>query len=312
MGKLKKEEGQALVRLAFANDVVQPGQRRTFIVLRVRLKSEQITPQVLAFIDSVEAYFPAWLGQPAYQALRRLGPLRPCRRNGQWSGQRVVVTRPTWRQLLRLELLLKTYRGVLSRLDIALDIQAANPDQMRQLILSQLMLKWRRKGVMVSVGDTTYWARRQSRRNVVVYPAAYNRITGELNPIHLELRLRGADVIRKEGIRGPKDLLMLNPQALFAKHTKWSDLGDCYVKKIIRQETAKHGHRKVRNRLMDSYVTNIPRNITTILRNNGLDRSQNVRDLGVKRKLIKVVKPPFVIPTILSEGRGDQLLGFIT
>ena len=213
---------------------------------------------------------------------------------------------------MRLEVLLKQYRGCLSRLDIALDIQAANPDQMRQLILSQLMLKWRRKGVMVSVGDTTYWARRQSRRNVVVYPAAYNRITGELNPIHLELRLRGADVIRKEGIRGPKDLLMLNPQALFAKHTKWSDLGDCYVKKIIRQETAKHGHRKVRNRLMDSYVTNIPRNITTILRNNGLDRSQNMRDLGVKRKLIKVVKPPFVIPTILSEGRGDQLLGFIT
>ena len=218
-------------------------------MLRVRLKSEQITPPVLAFIDSVEAYFPAWLGQPAYQALRRLGPLRPCRRNGQWSGQRVVVTRPTWRQLLRLEVLLKTYRGVLSRLDIALDIQAANPDQMRQLILSQLMLKWRRKGVMVEVGETTYW--------------------------------------------GP-----------------WSNLGDRYVKKIIRQETAKD--RKVGKRFMDCYRADIPLYITTILRNNGLDRSQNVRDLGVNRKLIKVVKPPFVIPPILTEGREDQLLGFIT
>jgi hypothetical protein len=281
-------------------------------VFRVRLKRQQITPSVFAFIDSAEAYFPAWLGPPAYQALRRLGALWPCRRNGLWSGQRLVVTRPTWRQLMRLEVLLKQYRGCLSRLDIALDIQAANPDQMRQLILTRLMLKWRPKRPMKDIEQLTYWGPRKARRNVVVYPSAYNRITGELNPVHLELRLRGADVIRKEGISGPKDLLVLNPARLFGRHTKWSDLGDRYVKKMIRQETAKHCHRKAGSRFMERYRADIPRYLTTILRNNGLDRSQNVRDLGVKRKLIKVVKPPFVIPPILTEARGDQLLGFIT
>jgi hypothetical protein len=168
------------------------------------------------------------------------------------------------------------------------------------------MLKWRRKGVMVEVGQTTYWAR-NGRRLLVVYPADYNRITGELNPIHLELRLRGAAVIRKEGISGIKDLFMLNPQAVFAKHTKWSDLGDRYVRKMIRQETAKdretYRGRRV-SRFMNDYRAHIPTYVRTLLRNTGLDRSQNVRDLGVKRRMIKVVKPPFAIPTILTEARG--------
>jgi hypothetical protein len=280
---------------------------------RIRLNANQINPEVLAYTeviaytDSVEAFFPAWLPPPAYQALRRLGPLKPCRRNGLWSGQRLIVTRPSWRQLLRLEVLLKQYRGCLSRLDIAVDIQCANPPEMRQLILTQLVLKWRRKGVMVEVKETTYWGPPTARRNVVVYPDDYNRITGELNPIHLEIRLRGADVIRKAGIGGIKDLLMFNPRAWFAKHVKWSDLGDRYVKKIIRQETAKdretYRGKKV-SRFIDDYRAHIPTYVRTLLRKSGLDRSQNVRDLGVERRMIKVVKPPFVIPTILTEARA--------
>jgi hypothetical protein len=99
---------------------------------------------------------------------------------------------------------------------------------------------------------------------------------------------------------------MFNPRAWFAKHVKWSDLGERYVEKMIRQETARdrETYRGKKVSRCDSYRSHIPTYVRTLLRNNGLDRSQNVRDLGVDRRMIKVVKPPFVIPTILTEAKG--------
>jgi hypothetical protein len=274
------------------------------MVYRVRLNTNQINPIVFAYIDSAEAYFPLLPDRPAYQALRRFGQLRPASRKRPRCGYLLIVHQPDIRKVMRLEVLLKKYRGVLHRLDIALDIQAANAAEMKHLIETRALLKWRRKGVMREVGETLYWARRQARRNLVFYADKPNRITGELDCSHLELRLKGADVIRKQKIASPKDLLVINPRALFAKHVGWSDFGDRYVKKIMRQETAKDrlNHRgKEVSRFMDDYRAHLPRYVKTLLYNNGLDRSQNLKNEGrVNMRREKRLEPPFVIPTILE------------
>jgi len=271
---------------------------------RIRLNAKQITPQVLAFIDSAESYFPPLPDRQAYEVLKRVGQVRPASRQRRGCGYLLIVQQPDIRKVMRLEAVLKKYRGVLHRLDVAVDIQAANPDQMRELILTQLMLKWRPKGPMIEIGQTTYWGPRKARWNVVLYPAEFNRITGELNPVHLELRLKGADVIRKEGIASPKDVLVINPRHLFGKHIGFSNFGERYVRKIMRQEVAKdrlaHQRKKVSG-FMDDCRAHIPTYVKTLLHNNHLDRSQILRDEGkMNKRREKPLEPPFVIPTILE------------
>ena len=272
---------------------------------RIRLNATQINPPTLAYIDSVESYFPPLSDPQAYAALKRFGQLRPAsKRRRPRCGYLLSVQQPDIRKVMRLEALLNKYRGVLHRLDVAIDIQAANPEQMRELILTQLMLKWRPKRPMKDIEQLTYWGPRKARRNVVVYPTEFNRITGELNPVHLELRLKGAGVIRKEGIASAKDLLVINPRHFFQKHTTWSDFGARYVRKIMRQETAKdretYRGKKV-TRFMDGYRARLPTYVKTLLRNNQLDRSQILRDEGkLNKRREKRLEPPFVIPTILE------------
>jgi hypothetical protein len=138
---------------------------------------------------------------------------------------------PTWRQ--------EPDRGSLcgvSRFDVALDMQCDKPSGLREQILRRLVLKWRPKGAMHEVSDTVYWGRhRHSRRNLVLYTDKHNKMTGELDCVHLELRFLRSDIIRKQGIARPSDLIKLDPKALFAKHLKWTNLADRYVKKITRK-----------------------------------------------------------------------------
>jgi hypothetical protein len=155
---------------------------------------------------------------------------------------------------------------------------------------------------MRDVKTTSYWQPLKARRNVAVYIGEFYRITVELNPVHVEFRLKGAGVIRKEGIASPKDLLVINPGALFAKHIWWSDFGARYVKKIVRQEVAKaretYRGKKV---LCDSYRAHIPTYVRTVLHNNHLDRSQVLKDGGqMNKRREKPIEPPFAMRTIVE------------
>src|SRR5262249_61578965 len=86
---------------------------------RIRLNAKQITPQVLAFIDSAESYFPPLPDRQAYEVLKRVGQVRPASRQRRGCGYLLIVQQPDIRKVMRLEAVLKKYRGVLHRLDVA-------------------------------------------------------------------------------------------------------------------------------------------------------------------------------------------------
>jgi hypothetical protein len=235
--------------------------------------------ELSAYLDTVEIWLP-FLRIEAYREIARLGRVEECRnRHGQLVGCRVIRNQPSKAVLQQLDQLARKHRGVLHRVDVALDIEPR--PELRDRIVSTARLKWSRKGQMHEIGRTVYWSnRKRSRRNLVLYDDKHNRLSGETECIHFELRLMGADSIRRQGIHRARDLLMLNPKTLFEKHIKWSDAGDGYVKKIMRRENNRYRQKykgKQVSKVMDGFLAYVPRHVKHVLNRLGLDRSQNVR-----------------------------------
>jgi hypothetical protein len=149
-------------------------------------------------------------------------------------GWRLILNQPSPATILALDSLALRYKGVISRLDIAVDVPAADlQDQVRQTAV----LRWRPKGQMYDSANVTYWIDYRNRRpyrNLAVYADKASRITGEAC-VHLELRFMRAQSVRAQGIHRPRDLLNINPQALFDKHIKWSDAGTKHVQIMSRK-----------------------------------------------------------------------------
>ena len=93
---------------------------------------------------------------------------------------------------------------MLSRVDVALNM--SNQDVTKVELLRHLMLKWRRAGTMNDDYQAgTYWCafrdgERPPPRDLVLYDDRPDKITGELDCVHLELRLRRSRVIRNNGL----------------------------------------------------------------------------------------------------------------
>jgi hypothetical protein len=177
-----------------------------------------------------------------------------CRnRHGRLVGCRVIRNQPSKATLQQLDQLARKHRGTLHRIDVALDIEAR--PGLRDRIVSTARLKWSRKGQMHEIERTVYWVyRKRSRRNLVLYDDKAFRLTGELDCIHLELRLIGADVIRRQGFRRVSELFELNPRQLFERHVKWSDAGESYVRKIMRKENTSTGRSMPEDRSASSWT----------------------------------------------------------
>src|SRR5262245_30326026 len=186
--------------------------------------------QVWPYVDTIEVYF-AVLRPEQRQRLRRDWWLRRCRHG---FGYKLICNqsskkerkRLTPSRLRRLDTLCDKFHGVVSRVDVALDIQVDDPVALHQQIRAMAILRWKINGSMFENGDTTYWEPLKSgkplRRNLVLYSDRHNRITGELDSVHFELRLYQAQVVRNQGITRPSDLLRINPRLWFNKHVKWS------------------------------------------------------------------------------------------
>jgi len=233
---------------------------------------------IAAYLDTVEIWFPL-LRIEDYRKVARHGRLEECRtRYGRLIGCRLIRNQPSKAWLQQADQLARSYRGMLHRVDVALDMEPR--PGLRELIVTTAVLKWAAKTGMHDNGCTMYWVYRKcSRRNLVLYDDRPNRITGELDCLHLELRLIGADIIRRQGFHKPSELLRLNPRQLFDKHVKWSEAGEAYVKTIMRKESDKQRKRYAGQQLspwMDRFLGSFPKQVNYQLRRLGLNRSQNL------------------------------------
>jgi hypothetical protein len=268
--------------------------------------------RVFASVDTIEIFFAITLTPDQQLVLRRCGDLRECRdAGGRLQGHRLIINRPDRAALLDLDQLCPEYRGVLSRFDVALEIQPPSEvaaEGLLEWIACNSVLRWRRRGPMEDFENgAVYWqmklrSGRRPSRNLVAYPDVVNRVTGEPNCAHLELRFYRADTIRRQGIRTVKDLITLDPSKLFARHVKFSDAGEQYVVKMMR-EAVKDDIERYRNReaseFTDRYRAHIPRRVRGRLHRLGQDRAQHVKDASPRTKL-KPTEPPFAIPRELT------------
>jgi hypothetical protein len=254
-----------------------------------------------AYIDTLEAFFPPRRRSPVYR--QRLGRLVKCvDKQQQCWGHRLILNQPSRAALVKLRQLLHQHPGSkLSRVDVALDMQGANPGELRAFLVTHSMLRWRRRAAMKEIGETVYWERVHKARNLVLYGDKPNKITGELDCCHLELRFSRAKVVKRHGLDDIGKLLRLNPQALFAKNIKWSEAATRYVNRIAEQEGKKAqqmlASANIQYPLLVRYYNNIPRRTRYMLTLLGLDRAQNLKQ--VKPRLVK------------KAGESDQLTKMI-
>src|SRR5262249_54455743 len=153
----------------------------------------------------------------------------------------------------------------------------------RNAILKQGLLKWRRDQPMRDEQRTVYWVdfklkkgRPRAYRNLVLYDDKVNKITGEVDCVHLELRFHRAITVKRQGIRSVRDLLKVNPKRLFDKHLKFTDIAERYVDKRVREETTrqrKNYKGKEVSSNTDHYHAHIPIKVKSHLHRLGLNRS---------------------------------------
>jgi hypothetical protein len=240
---------------------------------------------ISAYIDTVEVFFWQLRRNSPWRQLRSLGMLR----RSKW-GWRLSRNQPSRVAVLQLDRLTRCLQGVLTRFDVALDMQVDDPPKLQNWLVSSSSLRWRKAGPLVThQGEPRYWAPQRSPRNLVLYGDRHNKMTGETPCVHLELRFRGKSV-RAQGITTVAQLLTLNPRQLFQKHVRWSDIGYRYfTKKPPRQEKPPKGWTV-------EYVTKRRNHLLKVLE---LDRTQTVK--GMQRMRAEPVSPLIrAIPTSLE------------
>ena len=263
--------------------------------------SVQTAADVHAYIDTTEIWFPL-LRLDALREISRHGEVKECRkqRTGDLIGYRLIRNQPSQAWLRTADQLASKHRGVLHRVDVAVNMRPK--PGLREQIVSTAVLKWSRKDRMGDEGRTVYWLdlSKRNRRNLVLYDDKPNKVTNEPRCVHLELRLYGADVVRRQGLSKPSDLLRLNPKQLFDRHVKWSTAGANYAKNLMRKEHSKFRRRyagKQLSPLLDRYVSDIAGRVAHLTHRLGLDRSQNVEATGAAKSR---VSPPISIPTAMD------------
>jgi len=282
-----------------------------------RACNRRVCVVIYAYIDTVEVFF-RYLDRKSYHALHRFARLEEVRRGNKLVGYRVIVNQPTKVNLIKLDAFARRLKGILSRVDVALDIQGPDPEALRKVIVCTAILKWRRKQPMYEVDGTVSWVdfklkRNKPRafRNLILYSDKVNKITGELDCVHLELRFHRAVMVRRQGIHSVRDLLHLNPRELFDKHVTFSDIAKRYVNLRVRKETSRQ--RKLYQGLdvspsVDRYHASIPIRVRHLMHKLGHDRAQYLRHIRRPRyKVTRSSSVDFDIPEQLEWCREIRL-----
>jgi hypothetical protein len=275
---------------------------------------------VIAHLHTFECLFPPTV--KAWHDLQHAG-IRPIpvldKTTGVIRWYRTIHNRPTPNIVLMVERLMRQHRAHLIRFDVAYDIICPIPNIREAAhLLQQTLILRRKQGHMHDEQNGTYWGwkegGRRPTRNLGLYADRINEHTGK-ECVHLELRFFRSYVVKKQGIRYPRDLLTINPKDLLLRHAKFSALGienaNRVIRREIRKERQKHAQRKNKknNHHLDQYRAALPRKIEHILARTGWDRAQviwdhspTIRRTGRK----KDIPPVFQVPTCLTWKEEDQ------
>jgi len=176
-----------------------------------------------------------WLSQPLTPGeLRRLRNLcdyvhifdGDMPRNPKWR-QRLQLVRPSLECLLRLQRIEAGQGILINYVELARDEVCQSPEALRSLYALRRTHEIRlwhpktQKGyVFAGEAGTTYDASRRKHRQLVRYKEPYCRITGELDCLHSEFRLRGTASVRRAGIHCIRDLINFNHEQWWRTKTK--------------------------------------------------------------------------------------------
>ena len=223
---------------------------------------------VSCYIDTLELFFrfpPKGIGK--LRALQGLIPqLIPCRdRNGFNWGFRLVVHQPKRATIQELSKLQKKYKAKLCRLDVAADFILLDSEAcqtFRSWFEKSALLKRRRVGSMVDEENTTYWishrerARlgKKRRRDLALYGDKPCKLTGEMDCVHVELRLMCTDAVRKAGFHYARDVINVDPSRLFKNHIKLVIFDPQPAKQRLMRSMVDRDRRQCRGKTLSEFT----------------------------------------------------------
>jgi hypothetical protein len=269
---------------------------------------------VHAYLDTVKVRIKRYLrpGDPQYHAARKVGQLYYRKRRGQRCGLPYLqLKRPTDTDLDRLERFMARYpqsTGI-SRFDVAVDTQSDSPERLGYEQRTQLILRYRvNKGPMEWHTHTQYWIALvlDPDVNLLHYADRHNKITGELECNHLELRMMYARSVKAAGIKSIKDLRKLNPRAHFLRYVRQTNCGQRSIAQQVQTVRKRLSQDPRRKEFNAQYLAGIERR----LKKWKLDRSQMVAQWRPKMaKLWEEQTLLNIIPTKLTIPEGRDQIG---
>jgi hypothetical protein len=249
-----------------------------------------------AYVDTLEVFFryrPKGLLSEMWAILSRPVWFESCKdRSNKVQGYRLIVQHPNIAALRVLDDYQQKHRGVLCRVDIAFDFSPrphVEANALIEWINQHVLLRWRRPVNMLDVEATLYWTRqsdrdRRSNRDIAFYSHRPSKMTGELDCIHLELRLQNASAIKREKIERSTDLIDLDPQALFRKHIRLVSYNPQERKQHVIRNTVKHDRLTYRSKqtsaFTDRYRSSIHRYANARWERAQFDRVQKCKDVS--------------------------------
>jgi hypothetical protein len=195
---------------------------------------------------------------------------KPARFNSSFR-QRIQLTRP---RPEALRLLAGRADAYLNYAEVARDAIYADPVDVEDAFdaLAQYLVRsWHGKRQLIkqfymdwdkqarATAQSRYDANSRSAPNTIFfYKQPHSRITGELNCLHLEWRLRGDKALRSAGLKGKSDLVGFDHEAFWAKRLKLYTVEAEQLGRLIR-----NGSKGLKSRRSPevNYCTGFPVNL---------------------------------------------------
>lgn len=208
----------------------------------------------------------------------------------------VTVHAPSDQSFAIMDWIAAQTNAVVSRLDIAADFAADDPDEAKAFLTKRLIIKHRPKAtrsrgddgevpllLTCDVEDTTYWHQQTDRikrtnRELVCYSHRRSKITDQ-PCAHLELRFQRAAAVRRLGVHKPSDATRLNPAEVFDRNLSLIEISqdekERVIKRLQRRASKRDRFEPSQTEFDDKYRAAIPRRIRGHVMRVTLDRAQD-------------------------------------